>query len=418
MRLPAAILIAACALAAGCTSLASRTRDRDRDHDRDRDRRPPIDRRDPDRPWWLDGEASAGPKGKSPVAGRTDRESIIAGEIVDAREGRRIRGKTFIIVRPAEEAAPAAGRGNVGVETDDDGYFFMPGLVPGKTYLLSVVREIDGRRIAGEMQVKPPAGNIRLELGENKVSSVTPPLPPPPGMGPFEPKGVDPATLRPPQPAADRGWDTGPAPAPIEAPPMRRENIAGSDPMLPPMAAIRPPPDAAPASPPPAPPTPPTPPEPEPPSARGTGQRMPNFIVSDVLGNDWEFRFAAGRLVLVEFWSTTCQPCARAVPALKRLQSDYGASGLEIVAVACEPDGPFAARARDVEEVARRKELNYRVYLEREGKVGHVQRLFGVQWVPTLVLLDRQGTVLWRGGATETDLARAEEIIKSHLTRR
>ena len=42
-------------------------------------------------------------------------------------------------------------------------------------------------------------------------------------------------------------------------------------------------------------------------------------------------------------------------------------------------------------DVARRKELPYRVYVEREGHVGEVQRLFGVQWVPTLVLLDRQG---------------------------
>jgi thiol-disulfide isomerase/thioredoxin len=181
------------------------------------------------------------------------------------------------------------------------------------------------------------------------------------------------------------------------------------------MAAIRPPPEAAPPA---APEPPARSPEPDPPAARGTGQRVPNFLVSDVLGNDWEFRYAAGRLILVEFWSTTCAPCARAVPRMKQLQTDYGASGLEIVAIACEPDAPLATRARDVEEIARRKELNYRVYLEREGKVGQVQRLFGVQWVPTLVLLDRQGNVLWRGGATDTDLARAEEIIKTHLTRR
>jgi len=120
----------------------------------------------------------------------------------------------------------------------------------------------------------------------------------------------------------------------------------------------------------------------------------------------------------VEFWSTTCVPCARAVPAMKRLQADYGASGLEIVAVACEPDGPFNARARDVDAVARRKELNYRVYLERDGRVGEVQRLFNVQWVPTLVLLDRQGAVLWRGGASEPDLARVDEIARAYLSRR
>ena len=420
MRFPAAILIAACALAAGCTSLASRTRDRDRDPV---DRRPPA--RDPDHPWWLDGAETAGRSKTKPIppdVARTNRETILAGVVVDAREGRPLRGVTFVQVRPADEAAPASGKG-LGFETDTDGYFFVPGLAPGKTYILSVVREVDGKKIAGETQVKPPAGNIRLEVGDDRVSSITPPLPPLPGMGPFDRHGSDPATIRPPTPgdppSGDRGWEPGTAPPSGGMPPLppeptpsgRRENIAGN-PTLPPTAAIRPPPPAATG------PAPSRPVEIDPPATRASGQRVPNFVVSDVVGADWEFRYASGRLILVEFWSTTCVPCQRAVPAMKRLQADYGASGLEIVAIACEADAPFHARARDVDEVARRKELNYRVYVERDGRVGEVQRQFNVQWVPTLVLLDRQGTVLWRGGATDTDMSRVDDAIKSYLMRR
>ena len=68
--------------------------------------------------------------------------------------------------------------------------------------------------------------------------------------------------------------------------------------------------------------------------------------------------------------------------------------------------------------MARRKELNYRAYLERDGRVGEIQKLFNVQWVPTLVLLDRQGTILWRGGATDADMARVDEVVKAYLTKR
>jgi thiol-disulfide isomerase/thioredoxin len=136
------------------------------------------------------------------------------------------------------------------------------------------------------------------------------------------------------------------------------------------------------------------------------------------MGNDWEFRYASGQLILVDFWSTTCSPCLKAMPGMKRLQGDYGASGLEIVAVACEAEAPFRTRIRDVDDLARRRELNYKVYVEREGRVGEVQKLFGIQWLPTLVLLDRQGNVLWRGGATEADMARVEDIVKSYLSRR
>lgn len=403
MRFSAAILIAACALAAGCTSLTSRTRERDRDKDR-------IDRPD-DRtgPWWQNGTETASNDKSRPALAKNDREGIIAGELFDAREGRRLRGKTYIIVRPADDTASASGRKDMGVETDEDGYFFMPMLTPGRTYILSAVRDVDGRKIAGEIQIKPPAGNIRLELDEGKVSSVTPPLPPPPSMGPFEKSGGP----RPPVPAdppsADRGWEPGNGVPHIEPPPppLNKESIAGN-PMLPPMAAIRPPPAPVPDAP---------SRKADEESPRAPAQRVPNFAVSDLAGGDWEFRYADGRLILMEFWGTTCAPCQRAIPSMKRLQADYGGSGLEIVAVACE-EGNFATRAKAVDELSRKKDLNYKVYLEPEGRVGEVQRLFGIQWIPTLVLLDRQGNILWRGGATDPEIARLDDIIRTYLTKR
>ena len=407
MRGPAAILIAACTLAAGCTALTGRSRDRERDRDRER---APAGRTD--REWWLDGSDAVGRVRTRPLrdeVARTNRDTLLAGVVVDARDGRPLKGVTFVRVRLADDVTPVSGKGSIGVETDADGGFVVPFLAPGQTYLLSVVREVDGRKVAGEMQVKPPQSSLRLEVSEDRVSSVTPPLPPPPSMGPFEPKRADGrGPTDPPHP--------GPPPTDRPARPLRSENIAGT-PNPPPTAAIRPPPGATPApapSPPPA-----RPAETEPPSARAPApQRVPNFVVSDVLGEDWDLRSAHGRLILVEFWSTTCAPCARAVPALKRLHADYGRSGLEIVALACEPDGPFQNRAREVDAVARRKELPYRVYVEPDGKVGEVQRLFNVEWVPTLVLLDRQGAVLWRGGASDPDLARLDEVVNGYLSRR
>ncbi len=395
MRVPAALLIAATLLAGGCASF------RPKDRDRDTDNRRPPENRDPNAPWWLEGAdtPTGRTKGKTKTpadsASRLDRETIIAGEIVDARDNHRLRGKTFIVVRPADEVLPAGSKGNYGVETDEDGYFFAPGLTPGKTYILSAVREVDGRKVAAEMQVKPPAANIRLELGADKVSSITPAMPPPTGLGPFEPRAE--ANIRPPA-----------LPDPPDlAPPVHRENIAGTTSSQPPTAAIRPPPEPAPESR-----------KEEPPTARIPGQKVPNFLVTDLTGSEWEFRYAAGRLILVDFWSTTCGPCLRAVPAMKKLQANYGQSGLEIVAIACEANDTLARRSREVEEVSRKKEMNYRVYLERENRVGEVQKLFQVQWVPTLVLLERNGTILWRGGATETELARLDEVVKEYLTRR
>lgn len=395
--LTAVIVLASGMLLSGCMS-ADRRAAQDRDARRPQ---PPKDRKD-DSPWWQDnGSASKAKTKMTDSVAKTDRETIIAGEVVEGADRKRLKGRTYIVVKPAEEAVSndPARKAGVGVETDDDGYFFMSGLVSGKTYILSAVREYDGKKIAAEMMIKPPAGNIRLELNDDKISSLTPPPPAPAGQGPFGP--ADTAAKRP--PAAADGWEPGTAP-PVARPTPRPESIAGLDPLNPPTANIR----QAP---------PPVRPSPEPPS-RLPANRVPNFALTDLTGRDWEFRQAAGRLVLLDFWSTTCGPCMRAVPAMKRLQADYGGSGLEVVAVACEPDAPFAERVKPVEEIARRKEMNYRPYVERPGHVGDVQRLFNVQYVPTLVLLDRQGNILWRGGATDTDLTRAEEVIKAYLLRR
>src|SRR4029079_19544631 len=95
MRLPATLLIAICALAAGCTSLTSRTRDRNRNNDP-----PPLDRGGNSREWWLDGAERAKGKTRQVPAdvARTDRDGIIAGVLVDAREGRPMKGVTYVQV--------------------------------------------------------------------------------------------------------------------------------------------------------------------------------------------------------------------------------------------------------------------------------------------------------------------------------
>jgi len=143
--------------------------------------------------------------------------------------------------------------------------------------------------------------------------------------------------------------------------------------------------------------------------------RSLNFTVYDPQGQPWEFQDNSGKLVLVDFWSTTCQPCIRAMPEMKRLTSRYGAAGLEVVGIATD-DGPFQGRASKVAEIHRGKQLNYRVFLEGDRSQTSVQRMFGVKFVPTLILFTHEGKELWRGTGAD-HIPQLEAVLQHELMR-
>jgi peroxiredoxin len=96
-----------------------------------------------------------------------------------------------------------------------------------------------------------------------------------------------------------------------------------------------------------------------------------------------------GRVVLVNFWATTCTACLEEMPKMVEAWKKYSPRGYEMVAVAMSYDHPNA-----VAEFARSRALPFRVALDPDGEVA---RSFGnVVATPTTILLDRRGRVVAR----------------------
>ena len=64
------------------------------------------------------------------------------------------------------------------------------------------------------------------------------------------------------------------------------------------------------------------------------GQPAPDFTVTSVNGQgSVTLSKMQGKVVIVDFWATWCEPCKKSFPKLQELNVKYKASGLEIVGI-------------------------------------------------------------------------------------
>jgi peroxiredoxin len=96
-----------------------------------------------------------------------------------------------------------------------------------------------------------------------------------------------------------------------------------------------------------------------------------------------------GKVLLVNFWATSCVSCVAEMPQIVTTHQKFKARGYETVAVAMDYDQPAA-----VAHFARSRALPFGVAFD---KTGEVARAFGdVKLTPTTFLIDKQGRVVTR----------------------
>ena len=54
------------------------------------------------------------------------------------------------------------------------------------------------------------------------------------------------------------------------------------------------------------------------------GSRLPDFSVKDLQGHEISSADLRGKVVLIDFWATWCQPCKKEMPGYQKLVDRYG----------------------------------------------------------------------------------------------
>jgi peroxiredoxin len=114
------------------------------------------------------------------------------------------------------------------------------------------------------------------------------------------------------------------------------------------------------------------------------GRAAPDFALPAVSGANERLSEHRGEVVLLSFWSSRCSVCTPQLAALDELYTRYRSAGLVTLAVSVDDD---PQRARDY---ARSHPMRYPLLIDTTK---NVSRAYAIEVLPTLVLIDRAGTV-------------------------
>ncbi len=143
-----------------------------------------------------------------------------------------------------------------------------------------------------------------------------------------------------------------------------------------------------------------------------------NFV--DFTGKPRNFSEFRGKVVLLDFWATWCAPCLADIPKLKAVYEKYKADGFEIVGLNVETigdDAPIDAKAAresaaHAKQIVTTRKVSWTVATSQTA-VPVATKIFGVESLPSKILIDRDGKIIAVIGEKDDLAAIVEKLLSS-----
>lgn len=111
-------------------------------------------------------------------------------------------------------------------------------------------------------------------------------------------------------------------------------------------------------------------------------------LPSAIDGSPIDMKNYAGKIVLINFFTTWCPPCRQEIPSLKKLQDEYGTKGFSVIGISLDESS-----SKIVVKFIKKMKITYPVAMADDT----VNRDFGgVIGIPSSFLIDQEGNVAKR----------------------
>ena len=112
---------------------------------------------------------------------------------------------------------------------------------------------------------------------------------------------------------------------------------------------------------------------------------MPGFDLESIEGARFTSKALEGKVVLVDFWATWCQPCIEEIPQWNELYTRYQGKGFVVLGMTIR-----SGWASDIKPDAQKLKIAYPVVVGND----EVEKGFGGIWgFPTTFLVNRKGQI-------------------------
>ena len=129
-------------------------------------------------------------------------------------------------------------------------------------------------------------------------------------------------------------------------------------------------------------------------SAVSMGEQLSPFIATDMEGNTVDLSTIIGKKpIMLIFWASWCPSCKSEVPRINSAVKKFKHQGMEFIGINVAHNDSLERASAFMNSTG----MDYPVIFDETKKLS---RQYGVQSVPTIVLVDKKGKVVLKAHAT------------------